>query len=193
MSTYNEEQSQNDYLNTFEEKLQNELLKLITKAGELDGQLLSVEELEEKWKTSAPEYMVAAVPQIADYPTAAIAWAGYVGMGAAVLWDRDWNTYRYTEDFYSLLAKPRGFDEMDEYVTEEMLRYKLDSADADKIGTTMLSAAQAANTAIRKESIEPQSAMAFYVFARTTKVFYKLGIAMALKRLGYKYEKVTLG
>jgi len=45
---------------------------------------------------------------------------------------------------------------------------------------------------IRKEGIEPQSPDAFYVFARSVKVLFKIGVSVALKRLGYKYEKVTI-
>ena len=45
---------------------------------------------------------------------------------------------------------------------------------------------------IRKENIEPQSPDAFYVFARSVKVLFKVGVSIALKRLGYKYQKVTV-
>ena len=92
------------FLNSFTEKLSDTLVKQCTADGMLDGKMLIVEELNEKWRTSAPEYMVDAVPQIAEYPSAAIAWACYVGMGAAVLWDKSWGEYKDTEDWYSLMA-----------------------------------------------------------------------------------------
>ena len=67
------------FLNSFTEKLSDTLVKQCTADGMLEGKMLMVEELNEKWRTSAPEYMVDAVPQIAEYPSAAIAWACYVG------------------------------------------------------------------------------------------------------------------
>ena len=51
---------------------------------------------------------------------------------------------------------------------------------------------QAAVTLIRREQIEPQSPMAFHVFARAVKVMYRIGAALELKRLGYKFEEVAL-
>ncbi len=181
------------YLAEFEEKLMVALLRQATDDGALGGQLLAVEELEERWKTSAPEYMVAAVPQIAQYPAVAIAWAGYVGIGASVLWDTDWDSYAEVEDLYSLLAKPRGFDELDEYVLEGLLGYKLESEEAQRVEGFMRNAAHLSQTMIRKESIEPQSVMAFHVFSRATKVLYRLGIAIGLRLQGYHYEKMTIG
>jgi len=34
--------------------------------------------------------------------------------------------------------------------------------------------------------------MAFHVFARAIKVMYRIGAALGLKRLGYKFEEVAL-
>ena len=77
------EQKELEFLNSFTEKVEKTVVDLCTADAMLDGKMLEVEELDEKWRTSAPEYMVDAVPQIAEYPSAAIAWACYVGMGAA--------------------------------------------------------------------------------------------------------------
>ena len=62
-------------LNRYEEGLRKTLIDFLTKEGMMDGRLLEVEELNEKWKTSAPSYMVDAVPEVAKYPLVAIAWA----------------------------------------------------------------------------------------------------------------------
>ncbi len=186
------EYQQNTYLDNYEEGLLRELLSQMTKEGVLEGELLTAEELEERWHTSAPEYMAAAVPEIAKYPTVAIAWAAYVGIGAAVLWDTDWDSYKSVEDLYSLLAAPRGFDCLDEYVLQGLLGYALGGKDAECVESLLRNAADTALTAIRKEEVEAQSVMAFHIFARTTKVFYKLGIAVGLRLQGYRYEKVSL-
>ena len=180
------------FLNSFTEKLSDTLVKQCTVDGVLDGKMLMVEELNEKWRTSAPEYMVDAVPQIAEYPSAAIAWACYVGMGAAVLWDKSWGEYKDTEDWYSIMAKPRGFDCLDEYVIECLVGYKLDSEENQKLEAVIRKCANTAQTMIRKEGIEPQSVMAFHLFARVVKVFFELGVSLELKHRGYKYVKVNL-
>ena len=186
------EQKELEFLNSFTEKLSDTLVKQCTADKMLDGKMLLVEELNEKWRTSAPEYMVDAVPQIAEYPSAAIAWACYVGMGAAVLWDKSWGDYKDTEDWYTLMAKPRGFDALDEYVVECLVGYKLDSEENQKLESTIRKCAHTAQTMIRKEGIEPQSVMAFHLFARVVKVFFELGVSLELYHRGYKYVKVNL-
>ncbi|MFI3269374.1 MAG: hypothetical protein SNG14_01700 [Rikenellaceae bacterium] len=183
---------ESQFLANYEDKLLRDLLRQVTDVGALEGELLAAEELEERWITSAPEYMAAAVPEIAKYPTVAIAWAAYVGIGAAVLWDTDWESYEDEEDLYSLLAAPRGFDCLDEYVMQGLLGYALGGKDAERLESILRGAAETALVAIRKEEIEPQSVMAFHIFAHTAKVFYKLGVAIGLRLQGYRYEKVTL-
>ena len=74
-------EQQHDILNRYEESLRTTLVKRLTDAKWLAGQLLEVEELNEKWRSSAPSYMADAVPEIAKYPLVAIAWAMYLGMG----------------------------------------------------------------------------------------------------------------
>jgi len=181
-----------ELLNTFAENLSKAVVKQCTDDKLLDGQMLTVEELNDKWHTSAAEYMAAAVPQIAEYPLAAIAWACYMGMGAAVLWDKSWGEYKDTEDWYSLMAKPRGFDCLDEYVIECLVGYALDSEDNQKLEAVIRKCANTAQTMIRKEGIEPQSVMAFHLFARVVRVFFELGVSLELHHRGYKYVKVNL-
>ena len=184
-------EQQHDILNRYEESLRKTLVKRLTDAKWLEGQLLEVEELNEKWRTSAPSYMADAVPEIAKYPLVAIAWAMYLGMGAATLWDKEWNRYKDIEDLHKLMTEPRGFDCMDEYITEILLCLPLGSAEAEKLEDMVRSTAEAAQLLIRKEGIEAQSVMAFHIFARTTKVMFECGVAVALKRMGYNYVKVN--
>ena len=184
-------EQQHDILNRYEESLRTTLVKRLTDSQWLAGQLLEVEELNEKWRTSAPSYMADAVPEIAKYPLVAIAWAMYLGMGAATLWDKEWNRYKDIEDMHKLMTEPRGFDCMDEYITEILLCLPLGSAEAEKLEDMVRSTAEAAQLLIRKEGIEAQSVMAFHIFARTTKVMFECGVAVALKRMGYNYVKVN--
>ncbi len=182
-------QEDNQFLSEYEERLTRTLLGQFSDAGFLAGELLAVEELDEKWDSSAAEYMAAAVPQINDYPAAAVAWAAYLGVGMAVLWDTEWDKYAPMEDLYTPLASPRGFDEMDEYIMEVLLGYTPESQEATRLEDLFRSASTTALTMIRKESVEAQSVMAFYIFARTAKVFFRLGVAVGLRLLGYSYQK----
>lgn len=184
-------EQQHELLNKYEEGLRDALTKHLTEKKALDGRLLEVEELNEKWRTSAPSYMADAVPEIGKYPLVAIAWAMYEGMAAAVLWDKEWKRYADTEDFHKMLTEPRGFDCMDEYITEVLLAMPLGSKDAEELEDLIRSTAERALSLIRKEQVEAQSVMAFHVFARTTKVMFEAGVAVSLRRLGYNYVKVN--
>ncbi len=144
------EDTQKEFLADYERRLREMLVGNLSSTGKLDGQLLTVEELNEKWHAAAPSYMADAVPQIARYPLAAVAWAMYVGMGAAVLWDKDWNRYSQTEDWYAMLSSPRGFDALDEYVTEVLLAMPLDSDRARTVEECVRSTAESALAMIRK-------------------------------------------
>ena len=91
---------------------------------------------------------------------------------------------------YLKLYGPHGFDDMDDYIVEQILGEKLGTEAADKISSTAYSCAQRAISMIRKENIEFGSVKAFYVLSRTVKVMYRIGAALQLKRLGYKFEKL---
>ena len=181
---------QQEYLQNFEKSLAEQLIKTLSEKNLLGGYLYDVEELAELWHRCAPDYMADAVPQIADYPLAAIAWSAYFGAGAAVLWDKQ--SIAEGENVYLRLRDARGFDEMDEYVDYLLLDNGVKQADIDRVEDALRSAAQSAETAIRKEGIEPQSVMAFHIFARVVKIFFALGVSAALHLMGYKYEKVKV-
>lgn len=181
---------QQEYLQNFEKSLAEQLTKYMSEKGLLGGYTFEVEELTEMWHKCAPDYMADAVPQITDYPLAAIAWAAYFGAGAAVMWDKQ--NIQADENTYLRLRDARGFDEMDEYVAYLMLDNGIKQNEIDRVEDALRSAAQSAETAIRKEGIEPQSIMAFHIFARVVKVFFALGASVALHLMGYKYEKVKV-
>lgn len=178
------------YFDEFESRLTEELLKLCTSHKMLSGVLLSSEDLDLKWKEYAPHYMADAVSQINSYPAAAIAWAGYVGMGVAHRWDSNWEQ---TRDYaYQSLQGARGFDDMDEFITEKVLGLKLESEEAQKIEGMLRSCAHTAMNLIRREDTEAQTTKAFYLFARTARSLFRIGAAIELHRLGYKFEKVSM-
>ena len=84
------EQTLLDYLDRFEEKARKALLKLCTDYHTLNGRLLESQDITDYWHSIEANYMADAVPQIAEYPTVSVAWATYLGMAVAKLWDEDW-------------------------------------------------------------------------------------------------------
>ena len=182
---------QAEYFDTFENNLLKELLRLCSSHKMLEGTLLSSEDIDERWKEYAPEYMADAVPQVNAFPAAAIAWAGYVGMAVAHRWDEDWTTYA-TEP-YAKLHGAEGFDDMDEHIVRDLLRLPLDSRTAKELEATIRSCGEKAVDLIRFEQVPPQSELAFHVFARACKSMFRIGAAIQLKRMGYNFEKVKMG
>ncbi|MBR5849922.1 MAG: hypothetical protein IKZ12_02520 [Alistipes sp.] len=181
---------QTEYFDTFENNLLTELLKLCTSHEMLSGTLLSSEDIDARWKEYAPEYMADAVPQVNSYPAAAMAWAGYVGMAVAHWWDTAWEEKATAP--YSELHGAAGFDDMDEKIAQEILGLSLESEEYGKIEQILRSCAHTAMNMIRREDTEAQTTKAFYLFARTTRTLFRIGAALELKRLGYKFEKVQL-
>lgn len=186
------EQEQIQYLAKYEEELMIKLLNLSVEKRVCSDKLFHTEDLDNMWKTIAPEFMVDAMKNIVDYPNVVIAWAGYIGMALAHLWDKDWNKVLNQPNVYEYLCVPRGFDEMDEYIVEDVLGYRFESETAKGFESFWRSVASIAISQIRHEEIEPQSPMAFHVFARTVKVVYRIGASVELYRLGYKWDKVSV-
>jgi hypothetical protein len=178
------------YFDTYENNLQQEILKVCTSLGMLDGDLLNSEDIDLKWKEWAPEYIAEALPEVNTYPEFAIACAGYAGMAVAQWWDEDWG--RHHSEAYENLHGTRGFDDMDEHIVQNILGLSLDSVEAKQIMNILLCCAQKAVDFIRHEQIEAQTVKAFHIFARTVKVMFRTGAALQLKRLGYKFHKVDL-
>lgn len=177
------------YLDAYEHKLQDSLVSLCSAYEMMGGELLESDDLESKFtETLARPYLADAVKEYRAFPEAALAWAGYAGMAMAKLWDADWQAYQAAT--YADLLGPRGFDDMDERITTEILGYALDSEAARRIAGILSNCAVEALTMIRHENIEPQSPRAYYVFARTVQILYRTGASIELFLLGYKRERI---
>ena len=179
-----------NYLDSFENKVQNELLKLCTSYNMLNGILLATDDLDDKWHEMAPEYVADAVREIQNYPEVSVSWAMYLGMAVAYGWDADWEKYKDAP--YSSFYGAAGFDDMDDHIVRDILGYPLLSTDAQQITEMVRRCGQTAVQLIRLEHIEPSTPMAFHAFARAIKVMFRMGAAIQLKRMGYKFEKTDL-
>lgn len=176
-------------LKPFEDKLLTNLLHIGKQNGLTDEKLLQTEDIGKRWQQLAPEYMADAVPAVKDYPTFSVACALYLGMGVAWGWDADWDTYQKAE--YKSYYGSEGFDNMDDHIAGHLFGLKKWSDEATQFQTKVKQLAEATVTAIRHEQVEPQSQQAFYLFHSACKVMYFVGASIALKRLGYKLEKIN--
>ena len=178
-----------DYLNQYAQRLQDSLVHLCTTREMMGGLLLENDDIESKFTEElARPYLTDAIREYREYPEAAVAWAGYLGMAVAKLWDADWQAYQQVS--YADLQGPRGFDDMDERITAQVLGYALDSEPARRIADLLSACAVEALAMIRHEHIEPASPRAYYVFARTVQVLYRIGASIELFLLGYKLERL---
>lgn len=179
---------QHHFYTVFTENITKLLLEKATQEGLLGGQYLITDDLEHKWKQIAPEYMADAVPEVSNYPTVAIAWAAYLGMGVAVYWDTNWDLHGPSDMTYVSLREPRGFDAMDEFIMDKLMDMPAGSPDFVKIESFLRMAASTTIAFIQKEEIPPQSVEAYQIFADAIQVFFKLGASIALHHLGYKFH-----
>ena len=177
-----------EYLDVFQDTLEQGLIKIcrscnvISDDSLLDGKLFLSPDIEERWASMMKEYVADAVENFNDYPDAAIGFASFLGMAVAFQWDTDWESH--CSDPYQDYYGSRGFDDMDDHILLEVLG--LEAPDASYIGTLMLSCTSAVQALIRRENIEIQTELGFYVLARAYTTMFRVGAAVELAKLGYK-------
>ena len=166
----------------YREDLEAHLLEVATGAGYLQGSLLSTPDFDEAWLRYAPSFYGDAVREFNGYPEYCLACAGYLGMAVAHLWDADWAKYKSLP--YSSLQSGRGFDDMDDYITGNIL------GEGKRSVAAMQSVSAEAYHFLMRSGAEAGTAEAYRFFLVSTQVMYKIGVAIELARLGYKLEKV---
>ena len=178
-----------DYLDRFEAILEEGLVKLSSNLSLQEGEMLSSEDILNKWNDSLMQgYVGDAVENFNGYPEVAIAWAAYLGMGVAHDWDADFQLFskRVYPDYYG----PRGFDDMDEHIVDLI---GADESLAVKLRLSLQSLAVAAQGLMRHEGVEANTERGFYVLVRIYSVMFRLGAAIELRRLGYRNVPVSGG
>ena len=179
----------NEYLDNYEQRLELGLLRICEGAGLLESELLRSEDLDQAWEGYIKDYVADAVSNFNDFPEAALAWAAFLGMGVAHNWDTHWTHHRH--DSYKSYYGSHGWDDMDEHILHGVLGLDLQGKEAKKISDTLQSCALATLGLIRHEGIEAQTATGFYALSRSYGVFFRIGAALELFRLGYKNVKLN--
>jgi hypothetical protein len=168
----------------YKDDLTTNLLQSCSGSGLLKGVLLSSPDIDDAWMRFAPSFYGDAVRNFNAYPEYCLACAGYLGMAVAHLWDKDWMKYRDVP--YSFFQSERGFDDMDDFITGNLLRESKYSVAA------MQSLSADTYHFLMKSGAEPGTAEAYRFFLISIEVMYKIGAAIWLNHMGYKFEKVNL-
>lgn len=198
---------------TFKDRLLTHLLSVCSGAGYLDGVLLATPDIDAAWERLAPDYLGDAVREFNGYPEYTLACAGFLGMAVAHLWDTD--LPRFQGCTFADFLGPRGFDDMDDFITGTLLRDPLPAPApavsavpavpapaapappaADAGGplpgvAAMQTCAGEAYHFLMRENAEPGTAGAYRQFLATAEALFRLGAAIELRRLGYKLVAVT--
>ena len=179
-----------EYLEKYEDSLAEHLVRMLSIDGKLDGRLLTTDDFYQKWNDMAPSYCADSIKEIADYPLVSLGWAMYLGLAVAKYWDDEWEIYSKIPNLYEYIRDKRGYDNMDDYIKEEILC--LDSEESARMEQLVQTISQQVLARIHHEQIEPQSPMAYHVYLSSVKVLFHIGASVELKLLGYNLDKVNL-
>lgn len=171
-------------LEAFEKRLHNSLGEMLTQADAIDNRLPDAPDIEDRWEKICLSYLPDGTKEFASYPTASLGWMMFIGMAMAHMWDEDWEMYSRFDDIYAtILKKGRGYDAMDEYICQDIL--KLNAQEEEKTGKLVGKSAKLALTDLMREGFEPSTPDAFNAYVRCLHQLYYYGAAIELRRLGY--------
>lgn len=179
----------NDHLEKFEQNLNSNIANYLIGKNVVDPILPDTTDIESRWESICTAYLPYGVKEFSDYPTASLGWMMFIGMAMAKLWDENWDKYsQYTNIFSDILLPARGYDEMDEYICDDILKLTPnETADSSKlVGDT----AQMVYNLLMHEKFEPGTPDAFNAYVRCIHQLYYFGAAIELRRLGYHMTPV---
>lgn len=175
-------------MENFAASLLEDLHRYLVGREAVDERFPECPDVEEKWLAVAEAYLPDGIREFASYPIASLGWMMFIGMAIACYWDRDWDRYGKVEDLYALLRDPRGYDNMDEYIMDEVLDVHGDAAEA--LQTLVGDTAERAKRALYAQDIEPGTVEAFKAYVACLQCMYQLGVAVQLKAMGYHMTKL---
>ena len=173
----------------FEEQLKNDLHQYLLSMQEVDERLPQCPDVEEKWEKIAQAYVPDGIREFNAYPTASLGWMMYIGMALAKYWDEEWEIYSKIEDLYAYMRDKRGYDNMDEYIREDVLLLKGDSyTSTEKL---VGECASRVYNALLHQRIESGTKEAFNAYVVCPHQLYLMGAHIQLKRMGYHMTAIN--
>ena len=177
-------------MENFEEILGRDLHQYLLSMREVDERLPECPDVEEKWQEIAKAYLPDGIREFQGYPTTSLGWMMYIGMAVAKFWDSsEWQSYDALPDLYASLRNKRGYDEMDEYIRQEVLL--LEGDDYNALEKLVGECASRVNNALRHQTFEPGTKEAFDGYVACLHQLYLKGAAIQLKRMGYHVTKLN--
>ncbi|ERJ75992.1 hypothetical protein HMPREF0653_01669 [Prevotella disiens JCM 6334 = ATCC 29426] len=175
-------------INEFEQTIKDDLYQYLLLHKEVDERLPEAPDLDELWVKIVEAYMPDAIREFPAYPTVALGWIMYVGMALAKYWDEDWALYSKVENLYAYLRDQTDFDHTDDYIREKVLLLSAD--EAQSLEQLVGECAARTYNKLRRLNVEPGTKEAFKAFVAALHQLYNFGVAMELKRLGYKMTAI---
>ena len=168
----------------FEDKISQDLRSYLLLRNEIDAKFPQAIDIEEKWVAIGQSYIPDGAREFRNYPSASLAWMMYIGMAVAQFWEDDWEKYSKKADLYLYLRDKEGYDTMDEYIRRDVLGLKGEAFTATE--ALVQECAERTHSALCRENIEPGTTEAFAAYVSCLHQLYLSGMAVQLKRLGYR-------
>jgi hypothetical protein len=172
----------------FASELLAELHRYLIRCGVVDERLPECPDVEAKWPPVAEAYLPDGAREFANYPVASLGWMMFIGMAIAKYWDVDWEKYGSVDDLYTPMRDKRGFDNLDEYILDEVLDLHGDAA--EQMQTLVGECAERTKRAIFALDIEPGTVDAFKAYVAGLQCMYQMGMALQLNAMGYHMTKI---
>ena len=167
----------------FEKALSEDLFTYLRGLDEIDERFPEMPDISAKWDQIARSYLPDGIREFAKYPTSSLGWMMYIGMAVAQFWDEDWNVYSSINDLYVYLRDKRGYDYMDEYIRQAVL--KLSGREYQALEKLVGECASRTNNKLIRAPFEPGTPVAFHAYTAALHQLFLTGAAVQLYRLGY--------
>lgn len=174
--------------NPLEHLFHADLCRYLLSLGRIDSHFPEAPDIEDLWPSVAQSYLPDGIREFADFPIVSLAWPAYVGMAVAKYWDTDWNLYSKVDDIYLYLRNQRDFDHLDDYISCNVLLLKADKQ--QRLYDVMGECAARVLSILRHAHLEPGTREAFNGYVTAIHQMYLMGMAMQLKDMGYRMEKM---
>jgi len=172
----------------FESSIHDDLHQYLAGIGEVDERLPECPDVTERWERIGSSYIPDGAREYGAYPVASLGWMMYIGMAVAKLWDDEWEVYSQIDDLYLYMRDKRGYDAMDEYISEDVLMVR--GEEDERLSRTVSECATRVHYALMREQVEPGTREAFEAYVACLRQLYYFGMAVQLRRMGYHMERV---
>ena len=174
-------------MENFAVSLLDNLHHYLMERGAVDEHLPECPDVEAKWPAIAEAYLPDGAREFASYPIASLGWMMFIGMAIAKYWDTDWEKYGAVNDLYTPMRDKRGFDNLDEYIMDEVLDVHGDAA--EDLQNLVGDSAERVKHELFALDVEPGTIDAFKAYVACLEVMYRMGMAVQLKAMGYHMTK----